>query len=267
MLKDICIMLDDIVLPVNPEEIQWDLPTESATYNVLGIGQVEILQGTNLQEVQVEGFLPKYKHHFVYEDAMDLPDYIERLRKMEEENEVVHFVYTGDTQDINFFGSVHDLNLTERGGDVGVWHYSFVFREWRDYSAKQIQKPSDTGGKKRPKKKNPEPKQSQGGKYTVKKGDNLHRIAKQTLGDSSRWRELYALNKDIIKNPNLIYPGQEFQLPTNSNGTLNKTGKNATSNIVYNDANQLEAQYKSSGREVGKTEYTMEHSVYETTAR
>jgi LysM repeat protein/ElaB/YqjD/DUF883 family membrane-anchored ribosome-binding protein len=45
--------------------------------------------------------------------------------------------------------------------------------------------------------------------YTVKKGDTLSAIAKQ-YGVS--WQQLYEWNKDIIKNPNLIYPGQVLKV-------------------------------------------------------
>lgn len=45
--------------------------------------------------------------------------------------------------------------------------------------------------------------------YTVVKGDNLTKIAKKY---GMTWRELYALNQDIIKDPNLIYPEQILKL-------------------------------------------------------
>ena len=49
--------------------------------------------------------------------------------------------------------------------------------------------------------------------YTVEKGDSLWRIAKEHLGSGLKWKEVYELNKDQIKNPNLIYVGQELVLP------------------------------------------------------
>jgi LysM repeat protein len=53
-----------------------------------------------------------------------------------------------------------------------------------------------------------------GGTHEVKAGDFLWKIAAEQLGDSSRWPELYALNKDVIgDNPNLILPGQKLRLP------------------------------------------------------
>jgi nucleoid-associated protein YgaU len=49
--------------------------------------------------------------------------------------------------------------------------------------------------------------------YTVVKGDSLSKIAKRFYGDAQQWRKIYEANKDQIKNPDLIYPGQTFRLP------------------------------------------------------
>lgn len=50
--------------------------------------------------------------------------------------------------------------------------------------------------------------------YTVVENDTLWDIAAATLGDATRWPEIYALNKDVIgDNPDLIHPGQTFVLP------------------------------------------------------
>ncbi len=45
--------------------------------------------------------------------------------------------------------------------------------------------------------------------------DCLWKIAQrpEIFGDGSRWREIYEANRDIIKNPNLIFPGQLLKIP------------------------------------------------------
>ena len=53
-----------------------------------------------------------------------------------------------------------------------------------------------------------------GGKtYVVVKGDSLSAIAQREYGDAKEWRRIYEANKDTIKNPDLIYPGQTLRLP------------------------------------------------------
>ena len=52
-----------------------------------------------------------------------------------------------------------------------------------------------------------------GRSYTVVKGDSLSKIAKHVYGDAQKWRKIYEANRDQIKNPDLIYPGQTFTIP------------------------------------------------------
>lgn len=59
----------------------------------------------------------------------------------------------------------------------------------------------------------PAPATSGGQTYTVVKGDSLSKIAKQFYGNASQWRKIYEANKDLIKNPDLIHPGQTFRIP------------------------------------------------------
>jgi nucleoid-associated protein YgaU len=49
--------------------------------------------------------------------------------------------------------------------------------------------------------------------YTIQKGDTLEKIAKRFLGKSSRWPEIYEFNKDVLKSPSRIYPGQVIKIP------------------------------------------------------
>ena len=49
--------------------------------------------------------------------------------------------------------------------------------------------------------------------YVVVKGDTLSKIAQRAYGDARQWRKIYEANKDMIKDPDLIYPGQSFRIP------------------------------------------------------
>ena len=44
-------------------------------------------------------------------------------------------------------------------------------------------------------------------------GDSLSKIAKQFYGDANRWQRIFEANKDKIKDPDLIYPGQVIKIP------------------------------------------------------
>jgi nucleoid-associated protein YgaU len=49
--------------------------------------------------------------------------------------------------------------------------------------------------------------------YTVKPGDSLSKIAKSHYGDAMKYPVIFEANKEIIKDPNLIYPGQVLRIP------------------------------------------------------
>lgn len=49
--------------------------------------------------------------------------------------------------------------------------------------------------------------------YTIQKGDTLTKIAEEQYGGAHRWRYLYELNKDRIKDPNKLKPGQKIIIP------------------------------------------------------
>lgn len=55
--------------------------------------------------------------------------------------------------------------------------------------------------------------ETSGRSYVVVKGDSLSAIAQREYGDAKEWRRIYEANKDVIKNPDLIYPGQTLRLP------------------------------------------------------
>jgi len=49
--------------------------------------------------------------------------------------------------------------------------------------------------------------------YIIKKGDTLSKIAQREYGGAHRWKYLYELNKDRIKDPNKLKPGQKIIIP------------------------------------------------------
>lgn len=49
--------------------------------------------------------------------------------------------------------------------------------------------------------------------YTVKIGDWLSKIAKRNYGNTMQYDKIFKANRDQIKDPNLIYPGQRLFIP------------------------------------------------------
>ncbi len=47
----------------------------------------------------------------------------------------------------------------------------------------------------------------------MKSGDSLSKIAKQFYGNGNAWKEIFEANKDVLKDPNKIFPGQKLKIP------------------------------------------------------
>jgi nucleoid-associated protein YgaU len=48
----------------------------------------------------------------------------------------------------------------------------------------------------------------------IRRGDNLWRLSRRVFGRGIRYTSIYDANRDQIRNPALIFPGQVFDLPT-----------------------------------------------------
>ena len=49
--------------------------------------------------------------------------------------------------------------------------------------------------------------------YTIEKGDTLSKIAKEHLGQASAWKQIFEANRDVLDDPDRIFPGQVIKLP------------------------------------------------------
>jgi len=49
--------------------------------------------------------------------------------------------------------------------------------------------------------------------HTVAKGDTLGKVAKQYYGNAMKYPIIFEANKPMLKDPNLIYPGQVLRIP------------------------------------------------------
>ncbi len=49
--------------------------------------------------------------------------------------------------------------------------------------------------------------------YIIQKGDTLSAIAKQFYGKPNDYPKIFEANREVIKDPNLIFPGQKIRIP------------------------------------------------------
>jgi len=49
--------------------------------------------------------------------------------------------------------------------------------------------------------------------YEVVSGDSLSKIAKREYGNANEWKRIYEANRDVLKDPDKIFPGQMLKIP------------------------------------------------------
>jgi nucleoid-associated protein YgaU len=49
--------------------------------------------------------------------------------------------------------------------------------------------------------------------YIIQKGDNLSKIAKHFYGNANKYPKIFEANREVIKDPDLIFPGQKIRIP------------------------------------------------------
>ena len=52
--------------------------------------------------------------------------------------------------------------------------------------------------------------------YVIESGDTLWAIASKHLGNGSRYPEIFEANREVIQDPDLIFPGQKIRIPKDS---------------------------------------------------
>ena len=49
--------------------------------------------------------------------------------------------------------------------------------------------------------------------YTIESGDTLSKIAKEKYGDAGAYDKIFEANREVIEDPDKIYPGQRIRIP------------------------------------------------------
>ncbi len=59
----------------------------------------------------------------------------------------------------------------------------------------------------------PAPKAPEVQYYTIQKGDTLYAVAKEFYGNGMKYPEIFEANREVIEDPNKIFPGQKIRIP------------------------------------------------------
>ena len=216
--------LDKLLLPIAPEKVQLKIGNNSKTLTLINEGEINILKKAKLTDIEFEVLLPNVKYPFAtYNDNFQNASYfLENIEKLKTSEKPFQFIVSRKMPsgkilfDTNIKVSLEDYTISEEaeeGFDVKV---SIKLKQYKDYSTKTVQitikqerpRPVVVQTPSRPATTAPTTRT-----YTVVRGDCLWNIAKKYYGNGSQYTRIYNANRDKIKNPSLIYPGQVFVIP------------------------------------------------------
>nr|DAD79121.1 MAG TPA: tail assembly protein [Siphoviridae sp. ctsDY37]DAF96029.1 MAG TPA: tail assembly protein [Siphoviridae sp. cteLB10] len=220
--------LDKILLPVTPSKLTIKIKNQNKTLVEINEGEINILKKAGLTEIEFEAMIPDVKYPFAvyksgFQNAKPFLDAFEKLKTSQQPFQfIISRTYPNGKGlfNTNIKVALEEYTIKEdrrEGLDVIV---SFKLKQYKDFGTKickisfpKTQKPvAKTPPPARSAPTSPAPKQ-QNKTYTVVRGDCLWNIAKKFYGNGSQYTKIYNANRDKIKNPNLIYPGQVLTIP------------------------------------------------------
>jgi len=218
--------LDKMLLPIAPSKLQLKINNQNKTLTLINDGEINILKKAKLTDVDFDVLIPQVQYPFaLYKDGFQKASYyMEKFEALKTSQEPFQFIVTRTLPngkmlfDTNMKVSMEDYKVKEDSKEGFDLLATITLKQFRDYGTKTANvtftqsKPKATVQATRPAESSPAPKTT-GKTHTVVKGDTLWGIAKKYYGNGSQYMKIANANKDKVKNPNLIYPGQVLTIP------------------------------------------------------
>lgn len=220
--------LDKVLLPVTPQKLEMSIKGNNKTMELINNQEINILRYPKLTEIKFDMLLPNQKYPFAryLKGFQPASYYLEVLEKAKTNKKVLTFIVSRTMPNgksihgTSIKVSVENYTIKEDaksyGTDIMV---SVTLKQYIEYSTQIVKLDIPTKTYKAVPAPEPvkttysAPSQPTQQTYTVVKGDCLWNIAKRFYGNGALYTKIYNANKDKIKNPNLIYVGQQLVIP------------------------------------------------------
>ncbi|MEI7027906.1 LysM peptidoglycan-binding domain-containing protein [Paenibacillus sp. y28] len=189
-------------LPVNPESIEVQRSGDAKSYQVQGLGEINVIKDPKLTQYNFSGIFPAQYYPFVLVDKLAAPpQYVRMIEQWMETNRPIRFVFTSKDFDINTPASIEKFDWKETAGGSGDIEYQLTLKRYVFYSAKKARKLDASEVQQA--KENGLLQSGEGMRpdtrvipwtLDVRNDDNVWLIAKKIYGDGSRYQELQSLN-------------------------------------------------------------------------
>lgn len=217
--------LGNVLLPIPPKKLELKISNQNKTYDLMNYSEINVLKNPGLTSIEFEVLLPNSKYPFAMykNDFQNAKYYLGILENLKVNKSAFQFIVIrkfpngNSIFDTNIKVSIEDYTITDSTDEGFDTKVKIKLKQYREYSTKTVQvtikqyKPpvvtrtvttNNTAASK-----------PSGQNYTVKRGDCLWNIAKKYYGNGSKYTTIYNANRNKIKNPNLIYPGQVLWIP------------------------------------------------------
>ena len=181
---------------------EYEVTSESGNTQVIinALGEISLLGKRKLKNISFSSFFPEEKYYFCEYTSFPTPSESVEIIEGMKNNGVLQLVMTGTP--VNMDCTIESFVWGENDCTKDI-NFTIEFKEYRKVVVKNI-----SAATAEPQRAAKEVKSTT---YTVVKGDNLSKIAKNLTGSSGNWKTIYEQNKGVIGgNPNLIYPGQQL---------------------------------------------------------
>lgn len=199
---------EKITLPVNPASFEFSEAALNTKITLLNVGEVNLLGKRGLVSGSLSSFFPASKSPFFQYADRSPTAYMDVLTRWKNGGAPIRVIVSDS--DFNLMMSIDKIQKKYQEGskDIG---YTIDLTEYRKLNVPAVKVSTVVN---RPSGLNSRPDTRSDIKtYSVVKGDSLWAIAKKYYGNGSQFMKIYEANKDKIKDPNLIYPGQVFTIP------------------------------------------------------
>jgi len=182
---------EGFIFPVLPETLELKRKGRGKSYDVVGIGQVNVIHSRELAEISFQSVFPAGK--FPYNNPVRLKydspsQYVDNLCKWQDSRRPCRFIFNGPQFPINLPVSIEQFDRWEEGGSPGDIHFRLTLKEYVFHAPKKAGAPEDAKGAARP------DERIRPDTYTMRSGDTLIGIARKLYGSSEKWRDIQALN-------------------------------------------------------------------------
>ncbi|MDD4716429.1 MAG: LysM peptidoglycan-binding domain-containing protein [Oscillospiraceae bacterium] len=195
-----------IELPVLPEKLTISQSGSNKTYDLLNTGQINIIKGLELPQLELAGYFPVDEAHVTAQALYAPMYYVDRILKWAATLRPIRLTMTG-TLELSWPVSIEAFSYTEEGGAVGDVSYRLSLKKYVFFGPARA---VTAGGKTVAVSMRADEQTPPGTVVARQNEDTFWILAKKYLGDGSKASQLAALNG--LPLDNVLFPGQMVKL-------------------------------------------------------